>query len=90
MIVTVKIPYVRFKAWHSGKYYDEGYFEYEIDSNFFCMDEKEKIDHYSNMHLKVLPQLCKEVGKDFFIVVILDDFIGWPYLWIPEKVTYNE
>lgn len=42
MIVTVKIPYIRFKAWHSGKYYDEGYFEYEVDSNFFVQMKKKK------------------------------------------------
>lgn len=89
MLVTVKIPYTRFKAWHGGKYYDEDYFEYEIDSNFFHMGKKEKIEHYSNMHLKVLPQLCEKVGKDFFIVILDSDFIGWPYLWIPKNITYN-
>ncbi len=89
MLVTVKIPYMRFKAWHGGKYYDEDYFEYDIDSNFFNMSEEEKSEHYHYMHSVILPQLCKEVGKDFFIVVTLDDFIGWPYLWIPEKVTYT-
>ena len=41
------------------------------------------------MHLKVLPQLCEKVGKDFFIVVLDSDFIGWPYLWIPKNITYN-
>ena len=89
--MKIKIPYTRFKAWHSGKYYDEDYFEYDLNSQEFkYMDEKQKSHFYYKMHTEILPEFCEKVGKDFYVVVLDDYYIGWPYLWIPKKVTYNE
>lgn len=80
--MKVKIPYTRFKAWHGGKYYDEDYFEYDLNMN---MDEN---DLYYKMHTEILPSLCEKIGKDFYVVFLDSTFIGWPYIWIPKNVVY--